>query len=339
MTRELIQAAGKEIEAGRPAFLVSIASATGSTPRAAGAMMLVGTGGLIGGTIGGGLLEHRCIEEAQAALSGNGCPAGEAPVFSMTGFLRSFILDNRTAGGLGMVCGGNTEVLFTPLLTSAREALERASSLLERGEPCALLLPLDGSPLLSLREGRQPAAPLRKPQICSENGRSFLSVPLASENRVFLLGGGHVAAELALLLEQLEFPFLTADDRPEFSGSGRFPAAAAALTVPFSPEALKKAFCGPLAPRREDAFCIMTRGHEGDAQALRFALGSPASYIGVMGSRKKQETVFSRLEAEGFSEVRKRVTTPIGLDIGAQTPAEIAVSVAAQLIAWRAGRL
>lgn len=83
----------------------------------------------------------------------------------------------------------------------------------------------------------------------------------------------------------------------------------------------------------------MTRGHEGDAQALRFALGSPASYIGVMGSRKKRETVFSRLEAEGFSEVRKRVTTPIGLDIGAQTPAEIAVSVAAQLIAWRAGRL
>ena len=203
MTRELIQAAGKEIEAGRSAFLVSIASATGSTPRAAGAMMLVGRGGLIGGTIGGGLLEHRCIEEAQAALSGNGCPAGKAPGSSMTGFLRSFILDNRTAGGLGMVCGGNTEVLFTPLLTSAREALERASSLLERGEPCALLLPLDGSPLLSLREGRQPAASLRKPQICSENGRSFLSVPLASENRVFLLGGGPEAAEHSLLLESI----------------------------------------------------------------------------------------------------------------------------------------
>lgn len=339
MTKELIQAAQAEIRAGRPAFLVSIASATGSAPRAAGAMMLVGKGGLIGGTIGGGLLEHRCMEEAQAALSQSVRPAGGASGVSMSGFLRSFILDNRTAGGLGMICGGNTEVLFTPLLTASEETLKRASELLEQGEPCALMLPLDGSPFLSLREGRPFTDSLRKPQIGSENGRPFLSVPLTSVNRVFLFGGGHVAAELAVLLKQLDFPFLTADDRPEFSDSERFPEAAAALTVSFSPEALKKAFCGPLAPRREDAFCIMTRGHEGDTQALRFALCSPASYIGVMGSRKKRETVFSLLESEGFSEVRKRVITPIGLDIGAQTPAEIAVSVAAQLIAWRAGRL
>ena len=81
----------------------------------------------------------------------------------------------------------------------------------------------------------------------------------------------------------------------------------------------------------------MTRGHSGDEAALRFALSTKASYIGLMGSRKKREAIFSRLEQDGFPDVRNRVTTPIGLDIKAQTPAEIAVSVAAQLIAWRAG--
>ena len=92
------------------------------------------------------------------------------------------------------------------------------------------------------------------------------------------------------------------------------------------------------APTAADAFCIMTRGHEGDTEAVRFALGTPASYIGVMGSRRKRESMFARLAEEGFANARRRVVTPIGLDIAAQTPAEIAVSVAAQLVAWRAAK-
>ena len=82
----------------------------------------------------------------------------------------------------------------------------------------------------------------------------------------------------------------------------------------------------------------MTRGHDGDAAAVRFALGTPASYIGLMGSRRKRETLFQQLAREGVPDARRRIVTPVGLAIGAQTPYEIAVSVAAQLIAWRAGR-
>lgn len=107
--------------------------------------------------------------------------------------------------------------------------------------------------------------------------------------------------------------------------------------IPLEPALLSEALTKTLAPRETDAFCIMTRGHSGDEAALRFALSTKASYIGLMGSRKKREAIFSRLEQDGFPDVRSRIITPIGLDIRAQTPAEIAVSVAAQLIAWRAG--
>ena len=89
--RDRLQTALCEIQAGRPAMLVSIVRSTGSTPRKAGALMLVGENGLLCGTIGGGLLEHRCLAIASSALTVPRCEA--------------FVLDNRQAGSLGMVCG------------------------------------------------------------------------------------------------------------------------------------------------------------------------------------------------------------------------------------------
>ena len=105
MIERLLQTALCEIQAGRPAMLVSIVRSTGSTPRKAGALMLVGENGLLCGTIGGGLLEHRCLAIASSALTVPRCEA--------------FVLDNRQAGSLGMVCGGTAEVLFTPLTDAA----------------------------------------------------------------------------------------------------------------------------------------------------------------------------------------------------------------------------
>ena len=166
--------------------------------------------------------------------------------------------------------------------------------------------------------------------------RPVLAIPLSDAGRVFVLGGGHVSLALSPLLYHLEFRHIVIDDRAAFCSPERFPHAEHTLCIPFS--LLTQTLAGPLSPAADDAFCIMTRGHEGDTDALRFALSTPASYIGVMGSRRKRESVFSLLESEGFLHVRQRVITPIGLAIGAQTPAEIAVSIAAQLIAWRSSK-
>lgn len=330
MTKDIISSAA----GGRPLILVSVVSSKGSAPRSAGAMMAADESGLLAGTIGGGLLESQCLKEAASFMRGLQ-KGGEAA--RPAGFLRSFSLNNRQAGDLGMICGGSTDILFTPVMPEDHGVFQKALSCMEAGEACFLLLPLDGSAPIFQRRPGDGALSSRKACLCTADNRSCLSVPLAASGRIFLFGGGHVSRELSLLLERLEFPYFVIDDREEFTGRERFPGAVQTLTLPFEPALLSRRLTGSLAPRKADAFCVMTRGHEGDEGAVRFALSTEASYIGVMGSRKKREIMFSKLEQDGFSDVRSRVTTPIGLDIKAQTPAEIAVSVAAQLIAWRAG--
>ena len=118
------------------------------------------------------------------------------------------------------------------------------------------------------------------------------------------------------------------DDRAEFADSARFLQAESVELVSF-----EELSCEILP---EDDVLIMTRGHLGDLAVERYVLGTPARYIGVVGSRRKARMVRETLEAEGFSkESLDRVVTPVGIDIGAETPAEIAVSIAAQLVRVR----
>lgn len=315
--RSLLQTALDRLSAGEHPILVTVAASQGSTPRSAGAWMLVGQAGLLCGTIGGGALEYHCQKLAAAMAPGS------------PGRLEEFSLTNAEAGGLGMICGGSTQVLFTPLASAAPFAA--AQQQLLEGAPAWLCLPLDGSApeAVSAPEGQLPT----KPQITSWQGRPVLALPLREPGRFFVIGAGHVARELGRLLEQLEYPYLVADDRPDFACRERFPGALACLALPC--DRLGEGFCGPLAPTVQDGFCIMTRGHQGDLDAVRFALGTPAGYIGLMGGRQKRRQIFAQLEQEGFSDAPARIQSPIGLDLSAQTPAEIAVSVAAQLIAWR----
>lgn len=317
MFEQLLTTALHEMEQGRSVLLVSVACATGSTPRKEGAMLLAGEQGLLCGTIGGGLLEHRCLELAAAQ------PA--------CGRLVHFELDNHKAGSLGMVCGGSTEVLFTPLTDPA--PLRVALSALQNRTPGWLCLPLDGTAPYIAQDSTLPT----HPTVLSCNGKDALCVRLTDAGRVFVIGGGHVSHELCALLHRLDFRHIVIDDRPDFCSPARFPHAEHTLTCPLIE--LVATLTGALHPTEADAFCIMTRGHEGDADAVRYALSTQASYIGLMGSRRKRETLFHTLAQEGFStEAQQRIVTPIGLAIQAQTPAEIAVSIAAQLIAWRAAR-
>lgn len=317
MFEQLLTTALHEMEEGRSVLLVSVARATGSTPRKEGALLLAGAQGLLCGTIGGGLLEHHCLELAAAQPT--------------CGRRMHFELDNRKAGSLGMICGGSTEVLFTPLTDAA--PLREALGALRNKTQVWLCLPLDGTAPYTAQDGTLPA----RPTVLSLCGKDALCIRLTDAGRVFVIGGGHVSHELCALLHQLNFRHIVIDDRPTFCSPARFPHAEQTLTIPLTEFTM--ALTGTLRPTEADAFCIMTRGHEGDADAVRYALSTPASYIGLMGSRRKRETLFNTLTQEGFSsEAQQRIITPIGLAIGAQTPAEIAVSIAAQLIAWRTTR-
>jgi xanthine dehydrogenase accessory factor len=136
-------------------------------------------------------------------------------------------------------------------------------------------------------------------------------------------------------LAHLGFTVVVIDDREEFADKSIFPDAEDVILSEFDD------LDGKLEVHENDYIAIMTRGHIGDRESEKFALGTPASYIGVVGSRTKTAFVNAKLVEEGISleEIKKRVTTPIGLDIGSETPAEIAVSIAAQLISVRAKKL
>ena len=317
MIEQLLTAALETLHSGRTPVLISIVRSSGSTPRKIGACMLADHNGLLCGTIGGGLLEHRCLQLAATAPAVPRC--------------EQFVLDNRQAGSLGMVCGGTADVLFTPLTDPL--PLRQLLQLHHSGTDACLALPLHGGAPFC----RQDAVLPGRTVLASLCGQECLLLPLRQSERVYLFGGGHVSCALAELLHRLDFRCLVVDDRTAFCSPDRFPHAE--HTVITSYEQLDQVLTGPLAPTDSDALCIMTRGHEGDTHAIRFALRTPASYIGLMGSRRKRDALFARLKEEGFPQASSRIITPIGLAIGAETPEEIAVSIAAQLIAWRASEI
>lgn len=167
---------------------------------------------------------------------------------------------------------------------------------------------------------------------CGGSVRVLLE-PVGVRPRLTVFGAGHVAAEVAPLAARCDFIVQVVDDRPEYASEERFPDAAL-LVHTFDPGDWGSLGLGPAS------YCVVvTRGHEHDYQVVRALIDKDVTYLGMMGSRKKVAEVKARLAAEGAAaEVIARLRAPIGLPIGSETPAEIAVSIVGELIgARRAG--
>ncbi len=163
-------------------------------------------------------------------------------------------------------------------------------------------------------------------------GEGIFLEPLLTPSRLVIFGAGHVSAALCPLSKGVGFSVTVIDDRPEFANPQRFPEADLRIVQPWD-----QADAFPTTD--EDFLVILTRGHQHDLEVLRRLLPKPFAYLGMIGSRRKGEKIFQTLREEGFPEERiAAVHTPIGLEIGAETPEEIAVSILAQLIQVRARR-
>ena len=151
------------------------------------------------------------------------------------------------------------------------------------------------------------------------------------ENRLILLGGGHIAQPLCAIAAMLDFAVTVVDDRAVFANFERFPEATQVICNSFS-----AAITG-LDIRATDYVCVITRGHRWDGECLRQILsGTLPKYLGMIGSKRRVEGLLSVLSEEGFDpEALSRIHAPIGLKINAQTPAEIAVSICGEMIAHR----
>jgi xanthine dehydrogenase accessory factor len=164
--------------------------------------------------------------------------------------------------------------------------------------------------------------------ICGGTVEIFIE-PILPQPVVYLFGGGHVSTAVAKAAEAVGFGVGVIDDREAFANSQRFPMAQEIFT------SYEDAFAR-LQPNSSSYLVIVTRGHKEDMRVLAWAVRTPARYVGMIGSRRKVLSVYKALEKEGYAmEEFERVFAPMGLDIGALSPEEIAVSIVAELVAVR----
>ena len=309
--------------------LAFITEGDGSIPRTTGAYMLVGEEGRIFGTIGGGNLEYQVVLHAGELLEQKQCE------------YREYDLGTGEGKGLGMVCGGRVKVCFYFLDGShgEQEALKEALAAHENHRDYWILFSLEGQGIqvCDRKTWETKAEPEEKTaghcRMITLAGQDFYAEEFCYDGKVYLFGGGHLAQELVPVLTHLDFCCIVLDDRAEYVDKALFPDAEQTMLVDFTQ------MDDVLSIHKNDYLVIVTRGHRCDADAEAFALRTEASYIGVVGSRRKTKYVREKLEAQGFTkEQLDGVYAPIGIEIGSETPAEIAISIAAQLIQIRSAK-
>jgi len=331
--QELFQKLYNILASGQNALLVSILAESGSAPRGAGAHMLVDRTGRLWGSIGGGTIEHQAEKLARELLNES----------------RSLLREYHLSRDLGMICGGEATVFYQfiaakspvkELCASVLRQMELESDLwlitrlLEEGEwQMGLFSREEGLSFLSLDQKTLQHCLRRTPGCRQIGGVTYFVEPIMSAERVLIFGGGHVAQALAPLLAKLDFACWVMDDRPEFANTDLFPAAKMVSCVDY------ENIGNHIKIRSSDFVVVMTHAHTFDFVVQKQAMRSSPAYIGVIGSKNKVKTISEQLAKEGFSTAEiARVHAPIGLPICAETPAEIAVSIAAQLIKARAER-
>jgi xanthine dehydrogenase accessory factor len=286
---QAVAAAGQ----GARAALVTVIATSGSTPRHAGARMLVHEDGRIAGTIGGGRIEHEVVERARqvAALA---VPAGAHA--------------RHLTRELAMCCGGGMTMWIEPVDRTRAQAWQAALAELAARRPATLT-------------------------ISDDAGQAVHVDTLEPPPRAVLFGGGHVALAVAPLLVTVGFEVVVCDDDERFASPARFPGARCLATFDVADV---RAELGGLGA--DDHVLILTRDHAIDQEIVACLVGDRGlGSLGLIGSRGKVERFKRRLVARDgvAAEDWARLHAPVGLDIGAETPEEIAVAIVAELIAHR----
>ena len=328
MRSELIEIC-RAMQKRTPIVVATIIDSRGSTPRTAGSKMIVYGDGRISGSIGGGPIEGDVIEQALLVFD------------SKRARITSYDLRKDSLGkDLDLICGGQMQVLLE-YVDSGREnelLYGRVSQKIEKEEPFhwkATIKEADGGIELDRfiqdSADTDPVAHLKTSLHTSAEGLALVE-PVLPLHTAFIVGAGHVSREIAKLTRLIGMKTVIFDDRTSFANQSRFPEADKIYVCPQYTDIFE-----PFEITRNSCIIIVTRGHSYDKEVLGQALKTSAGYIGMMGSRKKRNTIYEALMAEGCeAEALDRVHCPIGLPIKAETPAELAVSIVAELIEHRA---
>ena len=319
--------------------MASVARRRGSLPMSATAKILVPEQGARIGTVGGGCLEADIVLQSHAVMQ-SGVPT-----------IVTHTLNASEAGDYGLTCGGTATVLLEPVYPDpVLAAIYAACAFTVRSggygvlataldwgaSPQKMFVASDGTvtgandpALHALARALGPAA--NQPMVHEHGGGTVLE-PVAGAPPLTVFGGGHVGARVAEAAAFAGWRVTVCDDRPEYADAARLPFAA--RTVVCDPGDVSAA--GPFG---SDGYAVVaTRGHQHDALIMDQLARLDLRYLGMLGSRRKVALTWSLLEQWGVPPDRLAlVHAPVGLSIGADTPAEIAVSVVAEMIAVRRG--
>jgi xanthine dehydrogenase accessory factor len=350
---------------GQRGALCTIISSKGSLPMSGKAKMLVGEDGTMVGTVGGGCLEADVWAEAQRVVKKD------------ISKIASFILTEQHAGESGLNCGGKVEIFIEPVvpdrMTTVFEEIARIRAQGEKGaiatvissrippamkEQSKLVLRADGSIVGGIGAGGliEDSVRQKAEEVMREDYLTVLQFDIGDEEAqrwglepgdtldvfvepiiaiptLYLFGGGHVSLQIANVAKMVGFKIVVIDDRPAFANQERFPMADETRV-----EDLYTVF-ERLHIDDQSYIVAVTRGHQHDEPVIEQAIRTEARYIGMIGSKRKISRMWKKLIERGADKNRlAQVHAPIGLEIGADTPEEIAVSIVAQLIESRRGR-
>ena len=348
--RDVIQEAVNQVDSGNPCVLATVVRTKGSTPQKAGAMLLVRQDGTAVGTLGGGCVEGDIWFAAQEILRNQGGPE-----------FKDYYLNEDIAARDGLVCGGTMYFYLEPF-READDFSDIGHELLgayDGGEPAALativrsdgetaalgaklLLRSDGSVAggigtatldeLALEAAARVAAVGANESVSIDDQTELFVEGFTTPPTLVMVGGGHVGKATADLAHRLGYRVYVVDDREDFANAGRFPYAEDTIVTPYTN------WAEHLDINVNSFIVVASRGHWFDDVALESALTTRARYIGLLGSRRKTLMIYQRLLQEGVPRERlAQVYSPIGLDIGALEPEELAVSIMGEIIMARRG--
>ncbi len=311
---DLWQFVAERLEQNKCVMLLVVAESSGSSPGRKGYKMAVGPDGELCGSIGGGVMEVNLVEKSREILSE---PA------SATAFLKPQVHRIDAKNSSGMICSGKQTVIFRRLTQENAQTTDTIIKSLHSRQPTSLTItPND----FGLTEGE--AAKDFHFEKISDTDFVF-SEKLGHKNDLYIVGGGHCALALSELISKLDFHITLFDDRPDLNtiDKNRFAHEIKIIQNYYQ--------IGDLIPSGPNIYvAVMTLGYKSDEIVIRQLLDKEFKYFGVLGSKAKMATLLKSLRDAGLPpEKLDRIHTPIGLFINSRTPEEIAVSIAAEIIA------